>query len=931
MATDSQQSFTLSDLTCEYLVNPLGIDTVQPRLAWRMQSDQRGKRQVAYRILAASEAGLLESGETDIWDSGWIEGSQSTQIACEGKALTSRANVYWRVVVRDETGLEVASGPAFFSIGLLETSDWNTDWIGLNPEAIARDKEASPSDWTTCSSPGYFRKNITASARPKRAILYASGRGLLRLRINRTEVTEDRFLPEWTDYRKRIHYRTFDVTSLLQEGENVLAAILGDGWFSGYVGWQETRGQYGLTNSFICQLELEMDDGTVTTVSTDSSWRCNTGPILFSDFMMGETCDNRRQVEGWDQPQFDEQDWLPVLEVDQPDVPLVAQQSQPVRVIKELEPVSIRQTGEDTWLCDLGQNIAGWMRIRVDEPAGKSIVLRHGERLKADGSLFTENLRRARATDTYICDGQGPATWEPSFTFHGFQYFEISGLSKAPSSGDLTACVVQSATPQSGSFSCSHEGVNRLWLNGLWSQIDNFLSVPTDCPQRDERLGWMGDAQVFIRTAAFNMDVAAFFTKWMVDVEDAQTENGIFPDTAPRLPEDGNFIGLDGLGGSPGWADAGVIIPWTIWKVYGDRRIIERHWNAMTAWLDYIERTNPDGLRINELANNYGDWLSIPSDTTFRTHSPLKNLLATAFWADDASKMAEMARELGREEEAVRFEQTFTRVRDAFQEAYVRPDGSLEVDTQTAYLLALAMDLLPAELRAKAVGHLVDNIRSLDKHLSTGFIGIRFLNPILTDYGHADLAYELLLKDDYPSWLYPVRHGATTIWERWNAWTEEDGFLDAHMNSFNHYSLGSIGEWLYSHVAGINYKPNEPGFQTFILKPHPHPSLQWAEGEYTSPYGRIRSHWRYVEDTLLEWSVEIPANSSADVCFPWGTAELITESGQPLKDDAEGKVTEQADGGLTVHLPSGHYTFRIPCEPDHPDKNHEPHISHLLD
>jgi alpha-L-rhamnosidase len=454
--------------------------------------------------------------------------------------------------------------------------------------------------------------------------------------------------------------------------------------------------------------------------------------------------------------------------------------------------------------------------------------------------------------------------------------------------------------------------VNRLWLNGLWSQRDNFLSVPTDCPQRDERLGWMGDAQVFLRTASYNMDVAAFFTKWMIDVEDAQTPEGVFPDVAPRLREGENFVGLDKLCGAAGWADAGVIVPWTLWRVYGDKRIIERHWKAMTAWLDWIERHNPDGLRVNELGNNYGDWLCIPSDTTFRTHSPMKNLLATAYWADDAAKMARMAQELGRDAEAKRFQAMFEKVRAAFQKEWLREDGRLTVETQTAYLLALAFNLLPENVRARAAERLVENIKALDWHLSTGFIGISHLNPQLTLTGHADIAYRLLLRDDYPSWLYPAKHGATTIWERWNGWTEQEGFFVPHMNSFNHYSLGSVGEWLFRHVAGIELDPDVPGFQRFVLRPFIGKGLDFVRASYRTMHGEIASDWKR-SGGKLRWSIRIPSNTSALVYVPSEPGTAVTESCKRIEKADNLRVIGRDDGFLVCDVQSGRYNFASAC------------------
>jgi alpha-L-rhamnosidase len=897
------------NLRCEYLVAPLGIDERLPRLSWTIESDRRGARQIAYRIRVARTPEKLAGGEGDFWDSGRVESNHTTHIAYAGRPLRSRDVCHWCVEVWDEAGNVVPSQPALWTMGLPEKSEWSAKWIVADPEIIRRDPSAIAPTLLDCGTPALFRKEFDVPGQIKRATVYASARGIFELRANGQRIGEDIFAPEWTDYDKRIHYRAYDVTALLNNGRNALGATLGDGWWSGYVGWQETRARYGsLENSLLVQLEVELSDGNRLTVNTDGSWTCNTGPILFSDFIMGETYDARRERAGWDAANFSGKDWLAAREVAAPTVPLVAQRSEPVQVVEKFTPLSVNEINPGIFIFDLGQNIAGWVRLKVNAPAGTRVTIRQGERLSPDGTLYTENLRRAKSTDVYVCKGGGEEVYEPHFTFHGFQYVELTGLPYRPGSDAVTGCVVRSATPDVGSFECSHPDVNRLWLNGLWGQKDNFLSVPTDCPQRDERLGWMGDAQVFSRTASYNMDVAAFFTKWMIDVEDAQTPEGIFPDTAPRLREGENFIGLGNLGGSAGWADAGVIIPYTMWRVYGDRRILERHYIAMVKWVDWISSHNPNGLRVNELANNYGDWLCIPSDTSFGTHSPMKNLLATAYWADDCTKLARIARELGREADAKRFEKMFAHVRAAFQKEWLEPDGRITTDTQTGYLLALAFDLLPENLRAAAVNHLVENIKALDWHLSTGFIGISHLNPQLTLAGRADVAYRLLLRDDYPSWLYPVKHGATTIWERWNGWTHQDGFFNPHMNSLNHYSLGSVGEWLFRHVAGIELDPDVHGFQKFVLRPFIGEGLDFARGNYRTLHGEIVSDWKRAGSEVT-WNIQIPANTSAKVYVPSAPNSAVTEGGGPVEKAAGLRVIGRENGFLICEAVSGVYLF----------------------
>jgi len=899
-------------LRCEYLVNPLGIDERVPRLSWQLESARRGARQVAYHIIVASTPENLAARKGDLWDSDRVESNQTTHIAYAGAPLRSRQVCHWSVEVWDETGNSTKSHAAIWSMGLLEKTDWSARWIAANPQIISRDSGSVAPTLTEPGTPALFRKEFEIPGTIKCATIYASARGLFEFRANGQRVSEDLFAPEWTDYDKRIHYRTYDITPLLTPGHNALGATLGDGWWSGYVGWQETRCRYGsLENSLIAQIEIELTDGKRLTLVTDDSWRCETGPIISSDFMMGETYDARRERTGWDVPNFESPNhkseihnpWLAAREVAAPTVPLVAQRAEPVSITELLKPISLAEVKPGVFIYDLAQNISGWVRLKLPKmPTGTRVVIRHSERLGADGTLYTENLRRAKATDVYIARGDAAETYEPHFTFHGFQYVELTGFPAGvkPDLTTVTGCAINSATPPAGHFECSHGGVNRLWLNGVWSQRDNFLSVPTDCPQRDERLGWMGDAQVFLRTASYNMDVAAFFTKWMVDIEDAQTPEGTFPDTAPRLREGENFIGLGNLGGSAGWADAGVIIPYTIWRVYGDRRIIERHYNAMVKWVDWIAGHNPNGLRLNQLANNYGDWLCIPSDTSFGTHSPMKNLLATAYWADDCTKLARVARELGRKADTQRFQKMFEHVRTAFQKEWLRADGHIITETQTGYLLALAFDLLPQNLRAAATEHLVANIRDLDWHLSTGFIGISHLNPQLTLAGRADVAYRLLLRDDYPSWLYPVKHGATTIWERWNGWTHQDGFFNPHMNSLNHYSLGSVGEWLYRHVAGIELDPDVPGFKKFVLRPFIGSGIDHACATYRTHHGEIESSWKLTGEKLT-WKIRVPANTTARVYIP-------SEPNTDLSTDGLKLVGREGCFAL-CEAPAGTYNF----------------------
>lgn len=890
---------SVSHLRCEYLVDPQGIDERSPRLSWQIESARRGARQRAYRVLVARTREKLAEAEGDFWDSGYIESDQTVHIVYAGSPLVSRQVCYWAVQVWDETGAAAASASACWTMGLLERADWHSRWITADPEIIYRDRQALVGTHTQSGSPAHFRREFNVPGPVRRAVLYASARGLIQVQANRQRVSPDLFSPEWTDYQKRIHYRSYDVTALIEPGPNRLDAILGDGWWSGFVGWQETRVRYGsVENSLVLQLEIELASGAQMTVGTDRSWHCATGPILSSDLLMGEVYDARRAPS----------DWLPAVEVAAPSVPLVAQRSEPIRITEELDSLAVNEVSPGVFLYNFGQNVTGWARLRVRAVAGTRVQLRHGERVNADGSLHTDNLRRARATDVYICRGEGEEAWEPHFTFHGFQFVEVTGLPPGQPANALTACVVHSTAPAAGFFSCSNPDVNRLWLNGLWSQRGNFLSVPMDSPQRDDRLGWTGGAQVFLRTAAYNMDVAGFYSKWMTDIADAQTRDGVFPDVAPRLPEETNYTGLDRLEGSPGWADAGVIVPWSLWRIYGDLRIVERHWPAMTAWLDWLERTNPSGLRVNGLGNNYGDWLCFPADTTIRTPSPMKFLLATAYWADGAAKMATMAHALGRRAEAERFTAMFENVRAAFQREFLREDGRLAVETQTAYVLALAFDLLPENVRARSAARLVANISELGWHFSGGLIGLSQLAPVLCAHGQADAAYRLLLREEFPSWLFPVKQGATTGWERWNGWTQGGGFSRSPLNSFNNCSLGSVGEWLFRHVAGIDLDPDVPGFKQFVLRPYVTNALTQAQATYRTLHGEIASHWEKKGEEFI-WHVTIPANTRAEIWIPSAPLANVTENGQPLPRSPGIRVIGREKNCVVCEAAAGSYAF----------------------
>ena len=863
-------------LRCEYLGQPLGIDEPQPRLSWTLESSRRNVRQSAYQIQVMNTDKALR------WDSGRVESDAMAQIVYAGQPLVSRMRYEWRVRVWDEThALSEWSEVAFWEMGLLHAHDWQAQWIGFDSTAGIAFDEPLPAP--------YLRSSFEVSAPVNKARLYITARGLYIASLNGQRLGDAALAPGWTDYAQRIEYQTLDVTDAIQHGENVLGVMLGEGWYAGHIGYKHQRRHYGALPQLLAQLELDFEDGTRQIIVSSGAWgqwQVTTGAIRSSDFLMGEVYDARLEQLGWDAPKFDASGWQPVYTFEAGAAQLVAQKAEPIRVLEERIPLRVSSPSAGVHVFDMGQNIVGWARVRVSGEAGTRVGLRFAEMLQADGTIYTDSLRSAKSTDTFILKGDGLETLEPHFTFHGFRFVEITGLEGALTLDTIMGIVVGSDTLDVGDFTCSNQLVNQLHSNIRWSQRSNFLSVPTDCPQRDERLGWLGDAQIFARTATFNADVAAFFTKWLQDVSDAQSPTGGYSDVAPRV--------VDYNDAAPAWGDAGIIVPWTLYQVYGDTRIIERQWQSMTDWMRYIADANPNHLWLERRNFNFGDWLSVDAITD-------KDVLATAYWAYDASLMAQMARASERTGEALEYEALFKRIRDAFNRAFLEGDGWVRGHTQTGQVLALHFKLAPDNQRDAITARLLEDIAAKNHHLSTGFVGVGYLCPTLTATEHLETAYRLLLNETFPSWGFSIRMGATSIWERWDGWTPEGGFQDAGMNSFNHYSLGSVGQWLYQTVAGIDSAA--PGFKHIRLQVQPGGGLTHARASFQSISGRIESQWQ-LEGERFTWRVKIPANTMATLHYPIANAQVL-EAGKPLAG-----VSVRLEAGLWVlELGSGEYEF----------------------
>ncbi|MGI8958205.1 MAG: family 78 glycoside hydrolase catalytic domain [Bryobacteraceae bacterium] len=729
-----------------------------------------------------------------------------------------------------------------------------------------------------------FRRAFTVQKRVRRARAYVTALGAYEMFINGQRVGHDLLTPGFTDFTKRVQYQTYDVTGLLENGRNAVGAIVGAGWFGSGMSWTAEHFKLVPATRFFAQIEIEYADGTHDALTTDKSWKITESPILHAEIYAGETYDARLEIPGWNKAGFDDRRWAPPVVCEPYGGTLSGQIDAPPRVVAALKPERVNALPDGSYVFDMGQNMVGWVALRMSGKAGTTVRLRFAEILNPDGTIYTTNLRNADATDTYTLRGGSEETFTPRFTFHGFRYVELSGYPGKPTLADVTAEVVSSLSGEpTASMTTSSELVNQMWKLGIWGQRGNFLSVPTDCPQRDERLGWMADAAVFWRTGSYNFDIAGFANKWMRDVDDAQLPNGAFTNVSPN-------IGVGDIEGAPGWGDAGVIVPWTTWLQYGNRAAIERNWEAMEGWMKFIQDANPDFIRKNKVGPNFADWLAPDTSTS-------KDLVDTAYWALIAEMMSQMARAIDKNDDATRYSSLYADIRTAFQKAYVKDDGTVGNGSQTSYVVALQMKLLPESLETAAVDKLVKDIQAHNGHLTTGFLGTPFLLFALADHGRTDVAYQLLLTDTYPSWGYMLKKGATTWWERWNGDTG-----DPAMNSYNHYAFGSVVGWVYQCVAGIDTAASGPGFHEITIHPRLNPRIHEAHGQYESAFGKISTDWSGTAQGPFSLKVSIPANTTAQVFLPAIPNAKVMDNGRIVR-------VRRQSGSYVASIGSGSYEF----------------------
>lgn len=884
------------NLICEYKVNPLGIDVLNPRLSWILSSDpaDRNVIQTAYQVQVCLNQPTFTSSNL-VWESGKIISDQSTQIVYNGLPVVSSKRYYWRIKYWDNKGRESKwSQPSFWEMGLLKSTDWKAKWIEADVPLNTESPNPCP----------YLRKEINIHKKLKSARLYITSLGLYEVYLNGNIISKDVLTPGWTDYEKRIQYQTYDITNLINQGANSFGVILGDGWFKGNISRKTDSVKNNEKLALLFQVYIEFVDGESEYIISDKSWKASVGPIKMSDIYNGEIYDARDFQPGWNNPGYDDSHWLGVTIRDYGYSKLVATSGVPVTRIKEIKPIKIFNTPGGDMVIDMGQNMVGWIRLTASLNRGDKIVLTHAEVLNKDGNFYTENLRDAKQKIEYIAGDDLLDVYEPHFTFQGFRYVKIEGFPGNPSLDNFTGIVVHSEIDQTGFFECSNTMINQLQSNIQWSQRGNFIDVPTDCPQRDERLGWTGDAQVFAPTACFNFDCSAFYTKWLQDLKADQLMNGSVPHEIP------NVLGKR-HSGSTGWGDAAVIIPWTMYLKYGDKRILEEHYESMKRWIQFL-LTLTDTDMIVRKGFHYGDWLFFihPTDWNVKPGYTDVDLIATAFFFYSTSIVEKTARILNKTEDLLYLKELKKNIKSSFSNEFITPNGRLSSNSQTAYVLALQFKLLDSANITRAIGYLTEDIKKREFHLSSGFLGTPYLCHVLSQNGYNDYAYKLLFQRTYPSWLYPITRGATTIWERWDGIKPDSTFQDPTMNSFNHYAYGAIGDWIYGNITGLQGDEDYPGYKHFIIKPIITDSLNYAKLYFNSMYGIIRSEWNR-NGNQIEFNITVPPNARATVILYTSEIESITEGGKLLSEAFKSSDVTFSGTECRILLGSGNYNFKI--------------------
>jgi len=877
-------------LLCENKQNPLGIDIRNPMLSWQLRSEDNGISQTAYEIVVTQNINNFNSNDYVVWRSGKIISDQSVHVVYAGSTLYSKQKYYWKVRIWDKNGKVTPwSNTAFWQTGIFNYNEWTAKWI---EPGYVEDTVLRPSP--------LMRKEFNVDKKIKSVTAYITSHGLYEAQINGQKIGDGLFTPGWTSYNKRLQYQTYDVTSMIRKGKNAIGVTLASGWYRGLLTWNSYKNIWGKSLGLLLQLEIEYADGTNERIVSDETWKSSTGAIRYAELYNGEWIDYRAAKNGWTNPCFNDSDWSNVKVTTYDNSILVASNSEPARKKEKFYPVKIFRTPQNELVADFGQNLVGVIRMKIRANKGDSIFITHAEILDKKGNFYTDNLRLAKQQNLFIPADSTEEVFEPQFTYMGFRYIKIQNYKGIIKPGDLIACAVYADMKQTGKFDCSDTLINKLQHNIQWGQKGNFLDVPTDCPQRDERLGWTGDAEVFFPTGAFNMQIDNFFEKWIQDVSADQLKDGSIPATIPNP-----FINHpeDDMKGSSGWADVSTIIPWEMYITYGDKRILEKQYSSMKKWVDCITSQSVNYLWTRGW--HFGDWLSYAPDNDWQERAAKtdKQLIAQCFYIYSTYIISQTAKTLNNLDDYNFYNNMLSKEKEAYVNEYLTPNGRLISNTQTAYVLALQFDIVPEGTRSQLVERLVNNIHEYNDHLTTGFLGTPFLCHVLSNFGHTDLAYKLLLQKDYPSWLYPVKNGATTIWERWDGQKPDGNLQDKSMNSFNHYAYGAIGDWMYKVICGINVDEKFPGYKHIIIKPIPGGNLTFAKAELETYYGKISSFWE-IKDNITIYHFKIPCNTTAEVHIPVKNVQNVLLDGKQI-------LSGQNINDLKIALESGNYEFKV--------------------
>ena len=889
----SAQDLTIS----EGFKNPLGFYDAKPTFSWKLPVSENNKRQTAYQIVVASSVDLLPDN-ADLWDSKKQQSNQSTWVNYDGEDLKSRQKVYWQVKYwNQDDGAASWSDVQNFELGLLNNTDWQAKWIGLD---TAKDSIRGREN-VLIHKPQYLRKEFQLSKAVASARLYITSKGIFDVSINGENISDDAMSPGFTTYNKRIETLTYNVTNVIESGKNTIGVELTSGWYSGRLLWNTTPWDNTVSPKVLCQLEVIMEDGSKTTITSNESWRGTTnGPLQFAEIYDGEIYNANLEMANWSTSNFDDEKWTSV-QVERLDNHMTLQPKRHTTVKAKILLASqeIKQK-EGAVIFDLKQNMVGVPKVNVPMKKGDTLRIRFAEMLSPDGTFYTKNYRSAHSTDYYIAAKNGTITYMPKFTFHGFRFVELTGFdtTKTPTKDWVTGIVQYSDFEDNGSFSSSHSKLNQLQSNIVWGLRGNFLDIPTDCPQRNERLGWTGDAQVFGPTSMFNANVYKFWASWLQSVREAQLADGAIPWTVPDTR--GNNIA------SSGWGDVATIIPWKIYMRTGDVGFLEDNFEMMKAWVAYHQKKSK-----NNISNmmSFSDWLQPYPESGKNTGDTSRNLIGTAFFARSAKLTAQAAEVLGKKDDQAKYEAIYSEVIKAFDKRFFDENGKLKgaTETQTSYLLALAFNLLPDNKVKNAQTNLLRKLKDANYHLRTGFLGTPLLSKVLDDMGQIDMVYKLIFNETYPSWFYSINQGATTIWERWNSYSKTDGYNPMSMNSLNHYAYGAIGEWMYERIGGI--APLTAGYKTIKIAPEPRDPLTSASASLNTPYGNVSSSWE-IANNEFQLEVVVPPNTTATIIMPRNAQDILNLNGSPFKESSDLKRIETSTGSYELLAQPGTYRLK---------------------